>query len=64
MTGSVIDGEDVVQKALLKAIEALPETGSIAHPEAWLFRIAHNAALDYLRRRARRTPPTPTRTQT
>jgi DNA-directed RNA polymerase specialized sigma24 family protein len=62
MTGSVIDGEDVVQEALL--IEALPETGSIAHPEAWLFRIAHNAALDYLRRRARRTPPTPTRTQT
>jgi RNA polymerase sigma-70 factor, ECF subfamily len=53
MTGSVIDGEDVVQEALLKAIEALPETGSIAHPEAWLFRIAHNAALDYLRRRAR-----------
>jgi hypothetical protein len=48
MTGSVIDGEDVVQEALLKAIEALPETGSIAHPEAWLFRIAYNAALDYL----------------
>jgi DNA-directed RNA polymerase specialized sigma24 family protein len=39
-------GEDVVQEALLKAIEALPETGSIAHPEAWLFRIAHNAARD------------------
>ena len=53
MTGSVIDGEDVVQEALLKAIEALPETESIAHPEAWLFRIAHNAALDFLRRRTR-----------
>jgi RNA polymerase sigma-70 factor, ECF subfamily len=53
MTGSVIDGEDVVQEALIKAIEALPNTGPIAHPEGWLFRIAHNAALDFLRRRAR-----------
>jgi RNA polymerase sigma-70 factor (ECF subfamily) len=53
MTGSVIDGEDVVQEALIKAIEASPDMGSIAQPEAWLFRIAHNAALDFLRRRAR-----------
>lgn len=53
MTGSVVDGEDVVQEALIKAIEALPQSGSIAHPEAWVFRIAHNAALDFLRRRAR-----------
>src|SRR5579863_10291499 len=62
MTGSVIDGEDVVQEALMKACEALktdgaalPQTaGSIKHLESWLVRIAHNAALDYLRRRARR----------
>ena len=53
MTGSVIDGEDVVQDALVKAIEALPRTGSIENPEGWLFRIAHNVALDYLRRRTR-----------
>jgi RNA polymerase sigma-70 factor (ECF subfamily) len=53
MTGSVIDGEDVLQEAMVKAIEALPGAGSIAHPEGWLFRIAHNAALDFLRRRAR-----------
>src|SRR2546421_10673820 len=53
MTGSVIDGEDLVQEALLKAIEALGETGALANPEAWVFRIAHNAALDFLRRRAR-----------
>jgi RNA polymerase sigma-70 factor, ECF subfamily len=53
MTGSVIDGEDVTQEALIKAIEALPDTGPITHPEGWLFRIAHNAALDFLRRRAR-----------
>jgi RNA polymerase sigma-70 factor (ECF subfamily) len=53
MTGSVIDGEDVVQEAILKAIEAWDEGGAIANPEGWLFRIAHNAALDHLRRRAR-----------
>ena len=53
MTGSVVDGEDVLQDALVKAIEAFPQDGSIVHPEGWIFRIAHNAALDFLRRRAR-----------
>ncbi|MBZ9723497.1 sigma-70 family RNA polymerase sigma factor [Mesorhizobium sp. CO1-1-11] len=53
MTGSVVDGEDVVQEALAKAFEALAGTASVANPEGWLFRIAHNAALDFLRRRAR-----------
>ena len=53
MTGSVIDGEDVVQEALIKALEAFDGAGPIANPEGWLFRIAHNAALDHLRRRAR-----------
>jgi len=53
MTGSVIDGEDVVQEALTKAVQAFPGARPIAHPEGWLFRIAHNAALDFLRRRAR-----------
>lgn len=54
MTGSVIDGEDVVQDALIKAIEAFPTAQPLANPEGWLFRIAHNAALDHLRRRNRR----------
>jgi RNA polymerase sigma-70 factor (ECF subfamily) len=53
MTGSVIDGEDVLQEALAKAVEAFPRAGVISNPEGWLFRIAHNAALDFLRRRAR-----------
>src|SRR2546421_7908321 len=53
MTGSVIDGEDVVQEALANAIEAFPDAGTVLHAESWLFRIAHNAALDFLRRRAR-----------
>jgi RNA polymerase sigma-70 factor (ECF subfamily) len=53
MTGSVIDGEDAVQEALIKAIEAYPNFAAIDNPQAWLFRIAHNATLDLLRRRAR-----------
>jgi RNA polymerase sigma-70 factor (ECF subfamily) len=57
MVGSAIDGEDVVQEAMAKAIEALPGAGRIERPESWLFRIAHNAAMDELRRRKRRGPP-------
>jgi RNA polymerase sigma-70 factor, ECF subfamily len=53
MTGSVVDGEDVVQETMLKAMEAAPAAEPIVNPEGWLFRIAHHAALDFLRRRAR-----------
>jgi RNA polymerase sigma-70 factor (ECF subfamily) len=53
MTGSAVDGEDIVQDALIKALAALPNIGVIDNPEGWLFRIAHNTALDFLRRRAR-----------
>ncbi len=53
MVGSVIDGEDVLQDALIKAVEAFPSAGWIGSPEGWLFRIAHNTALDFLRRRNR-----------
>ena len=37
-----------------KRWEAYSGAGEIARPKAWLFRIAHNAALDALRRRKRR----------
>ena len=53
MVGSVIDGEDVLQDALIKAVEAFASTAPIRNPEGWLFRIAHNTALDFLRRRGR-----------
>ena len=53
MVGSVIDGEDVLQDALIKAVESFPSAGPIGNPEGWLFRIAHNTALDFLRRRNR-----------
>jgi RNA polymerase sigma-70 factor (ECF subfamily) len=53
MTGSAVDGEDIVQDALIKAFTALPNAGVLDNPEGWLFRIAHNTALDFLRRRVR-----------
>src|ERR1043166_3233600 len=53
MTGAVIDGEDVLHDALLKAVESFPAAGPLHHPEGWLFRIAHNTALDFLRRKSR-----------
>jgi RNA polymerase sigma-70 factor (ECF subfamily) len=53
MVGSVFDGEDIVQEALVKAAAALPSAGTIDKAESWLFTIAHNTALDALRRRKR-----------
>jgi RNA polymerase sigma-70 factor (ECF subfamily) len=53
MVGSVVDGEDIVQEAMLKAHLAWESIDKIDNPEGWLFRIAHNAALDFIRRRLR-----------
>jgi RNA polymerase sigma-70 factor, ECF subfamily len=53
MVGSVIDAEDIVQEASIKAIESFAGPTAIANPEAWLFQIVHNTALDVLRRRVR-----------
>ena len=51
MTGSVLDGEDVVQDALFHAYRKL-DTFDEARPLGpWLFRIAHNRCIDLLRRR-------------
>lgn len=50
MTGSVFDGEDVVQDTLAKAYYALAEMESPPSLRPWLFRIAHNTAMDFLRR--------------
>lgn len=57
LMGSVIDGEDVVQDTLARAVVALQEfeeKGVAEMPplRPWLFRIAHNRALDLLRSRA------------
>jgi RNA polymerase sigma-70 factor, ECF subfamily len=51
MTGSTLDGEDVVQEALFDAYRRL-ETYDDSRPVGpWLFRIAHNRCIDFLRRR-------------
>ncbi len=53
MTGSAVDGEDVVQEVLLKAVGVRAAVAEIGNLQGWLFRIAHNASLDFLRARAR-----------
>jgi RNA polymerase sigma factor (sigma-70 family) len=53
MTGSAVDGEDVLQETLIKALRARAEGVGVDNLEGWLFRIAHNASLDFLRHRAR-----------
>jgi len=52
LMGSVIDGEDVVQDTFARAFLALDELDEAAPLRPWLFRIAHNRALDLLRSRA------------
>jgi RNA polymerase sigma-70 factor (ECF subfamily) len=42
--------EDVVQEALLRALRVWPAEGVPDNPEAWVFRVARNLALDGLRR--------------
>jgi RNA polymerase sigma-70 factor (ECF subfamily) len=50
MTGSVFDGEDVVQDTLAKAYFALGQMVQPPNLRPWLFRIAHNTAMDFLKR--------------
>jgi RNA polymerase sigma-70 factor (ECF subfamily) len=50
MTGSVIDGDDVVQEALVKAYASLPQLTNQTNLRGWLFRITHNKAIDLIRR--------------
>ena len=54
LMGSIIDGEDVVQDTLVRAFAALQDMPHEQTPplRPWLFRIAHNRALDALRSRA------------
>lgn len=49
LTGSVIEGEDIVQDTLAKAFYALSLQADVPPLRPWLFKIAHNAAIDHLR---------------
>jgi RNA polymerase sigma-70 factor (ECF subfamily) len=53
MTGSAVAGEDVLQDTLVKALHARAQGAAVDNLEGWLFRIAHNASLDFLRDRSR-----------
>src|ERR1700722_4018857 len=55
MTGSAVNGEDVLQDTLVKALHARAQGAGVDNLEGWLFRIAHNASLDFLRDRSRNT---------
>jgi len=49
--GSVLDGEDVVQDTFANAMAALAGLDPATPLRPWLFRIAHNRAIDLLRQR-------------
>jgi len=51
MTGSVLDGEDVAQEALFEAYRKLDRYDDTRPLAPWLFQIAHNRCVDFLRRR-------------
>jgi RNA polymerase sigma-70 factor (ECF subfamily) len=45
--------EETVQEAMLRALQTWPYQGLPENPAAWLFRVAHNAAMDAVRREQR-----------
>src|ERR1041384_4210887 len=45
--------EDVVQEALATALAQWPYNGVPDNPEAWLYRVARNRAIDVIRKHAR-----------
>jgi RNA polymerase sigma-70 factor, ECF subfamily len=58
MCGSVLDGEDLVQETLAQAFYYLPSLKDESRLEPWLFRIAHNKCVDFLRRERRQREDT------
>jgi len=55
MTGSVTDGEDIVQETLARAYFEISQLTTLPALRPWLFRIAHNRAIDHWRYQSHRT---------
>ena len=58
LAGNDADGQDATQEALIAIVKGLPRFHGKAKFSTWAYRVATNAALDELRRRSRRPPPT------
>jgi RNA polymerase sigma-70 factor (ECF subfamily) len=59
LMGSVLDGEDVVQDTFANATAALAGLDPATPLKPWLFRIAHNRAIDLLRQKEVRMAGSP-----
>src|SRR6204780_2709336 len=57
MTGSVLDGEDVMQEAAFEAFSKLDTFDDTRQLVPWMLRMAHNRFIDFLRRRLVREEP-------
>ena len=54
MTGSALDGEDIMQEALFEAYRKIGLLDDTQALRPWLFRIAHNKCIDFIRTRRTR----------
>src|SRR5688572_25534134 len=48
--GHLVDPDDVVQQAVVRALARVDQLRDAAHGRAWLFRIVRNVLIDELRR--------------
>lgn len=58
MTGKAEDAEDVVQETFIRAFRQLSRFEARSNVSTWLYRIAFNCAVDFLRSRPRRESAT------
>ena len=59
LTGSREEGADLAQEAFLRAWQALPSFQGESSFSTWVYRLATNVCIDFLRRQARRREVAP-----